>query len=208
MKVTVAAVGRLKEPYLVAAEDEYRKRLRPYCTLAVHEARDEAALLAALPAGAHELPHALGAEAKLKGDRVEVEAYFSDNTPARDARVTVQDAAEKTVADGRTDDQGRWHFARPAAGKYSVIVDAGDGHRARIAVTIRTGETGTTTTTTTTAPPGDADCDCCTDGVTVSSGPSRAEFTRWPWERVALGLSLIALAAFGWRALRRPVPTV
>jgi 23S rRNA (pseudouridine1915-N3)-methyltransferase len=53
MKVTVAAVGRLKEPYLVAAEDEYRKRLRPYCTLAVHEARDEAAQLAALPAGAH-----------------------------------------------------------------------------------------------------------------------------------------------------------
>jgi 23S rRNA (pseudouridine1915-N3)-methyltransferase len=53
MKVTVAAVGRLKEPYLIAAEDEYRKRLRPYCTLAVHEARDEAALLAALPAGAH-----------------------------------------------------------------------------------------------------------------------------------------------------------
>ena len=53
MKVTVAAVGRLKEPYLVAAEDEYRKRLRSYCTLAVHEARDEAALLAALPAGAH-----------------------------------------------------------------------------------------------------------------------------------------------------------
>lgn len=53
MRVTVAVVGRLKEPYLVAAEDEYRKRLRPYCTLAVHEARDEAALLAALPAGAH-----------------------------------------------------------------------------------------------------------------------------------------------------------
>jgi 23S rRNA (pseudouridine1915-N3)-methyltransferase len=53
MKVTVAAVGRLKEPYLVAAEDEYRKRLRPYCTLAVHEAKDEPALLAALPDGAH-----------------------------------------------------------------------------------------------------------------------------------------------------------
>ncbi|HMG23566.1 MAG TPA: 23S rRNA (pseudouridine(1915)-N(3))-methyltransferase RlmH [Kofleriaceae bacterium] len=53
MKIIVAAVGRLKEPYLVAAEDEYRKRLRPYCTLTVHEARDEAALLAALPAGAH-----------------------------------------------------------------------------------------------------------------------------------------------------------
>jgi 23S rRNA (pseudouridine1915-N3)-methyltransferase len=53
VKVIVAAVGRLKEPYLVAAEDEYRKRLRPYCTLAVHEAKDEAGLVTALPAGAH-----------------------------------------------------------------------------------------------------------------------------------------------------------
>ncbi|HET7502095.1 MAG TPA: 23S rRNA (pseudouridine(1915)-N(3))-methyltransferase RlmH [Kofleriaceae bacterium] len=53
MKLLVAAVGRLKEPYLIAAEDEYRKRLRPYCTLSMLEARDEAGLLAALPAGAH-----------------------------------------------------------------------------------------------------------------------------------------------------------
>ena len=53
MKVIVAVVGRLKESYLVAAEDEYRKRLRPYCTLTVHEAKDEAGLLAALPAAAH-----------------------------------------------------------------------------------------------------------------------------------------------------------
>ncbi|HSR99542.1 MAG TPA: 23S rRNA (pseudouridine(1915)-N(3))-methyltransferase RlmH [Kofleriaceae bacterium] len=53
MKLTVAVVGRLKETYLTQAEDEYRKRLRPYCTLAVQEAKDEAALLAALPAGAH-----------------------------------------------------------------------------------------------------------------------------------------------------------
>ena len=53
MKLTVAVVGRLKETYLAQAEDEYRKRLRPYCTLTVQEAKDEAALLAALPAGAH-----------------------------------------------------------------------------------------------------------------------------------------------------------
>ena len=53
MKITLAAIGRLKESYFVAAEEEYRKRLRPYCTLAVHEAKDEAGLLAALPAGAH-----------------------------------------------------------------------------------------------------------------------------------------------------------
>ncbi|HEY0990505.1 MAG TPA: 23S rRNA (pseudouridine(1915)-N(3))-methyltransferase RlmH [Kofleriaceae bacterium] len=53
MKLTLAVVGRLKEPYLAQAEDEYRKRLRPYCTLTVHEAKDEAGLLAALPDGAH-----------------------------------------------------------------------------------------------------------------------------------------------------------
>ena len=52
MKVFLGAIGRLKEAYFTAAEDEYRKRLRPYCTLTVHEAKDEAALLAALPSGA------------------------------------------------------------------------------------------------------------------------------------------------------------
>jgi 23S rRNA (pseudouridine1915-N3)-methyltransferase len=53
VKVVVSVVGRLKEPYLVAAEDEYKKRLRPYCTLSVAEAKNEAALVAALPAHAH-----------------------------------------------------------------------------------------------------------------------------------------------------------
>jgi 23S rRNA (pseudouridine1915-N3)-methyltransferase len=53
VKITVSAVGRLKEPYLVDACAEYEKRLRPYCTLAVTEAKDEAAMLAALPANAH-----------------------------------------------------------------------------------------------------------------------------------------------------------
>jgi len=52
VKIFLGAIGRLKEAYFTAAEDEYRKRLRPYCTLTVHEAKDEAALLAALPAGA------------------------------------------------------------------------------------------------------------------------------------------------------------
>ena len=53
MKVTLAVVGRLKESYFLEAEAEYRKRLKPFCTLAVTEAKDEAALLAALPANAH-----------------------------------------------------------------------------------------------------------------------------------------------------------
>lgn len=53
MKLHLAAVGKLKEPYLVAAAEEYLKRLRPLCTLVVHEVKDDAALLAAIPANAH-----------------------------------------------------------------------------------------------------------------------------------------------------------
>lgn len=53
MKVTLAVVGRLKEDYLVAAEAEYRKRLRPYCTLDVVEYKTVEALAAAIPVAAH-----------------------------------------------------------------------------------------------------------------------------------------------------------
>jgi hypothetical protein len=135
-------------------------------------------LAGAAPASAH----ALGAEARLKGEYVEVEAYFSDDTPARAARVSVFDEAERTVAEGRTDDAGRWQFLRPAGGTYRVTVDAGAGHRARVTLTI----------------PVEAAA-----GEAVSEGPSRAEFTRTPWNRVAVGLGAIALAAIvAWAALR------
>jgi 23S rRNA (pseudouridine1915-N3)-methyltransferase len=53
VKVTLAVVGRLKESYFTDAEAEYVKRLRPYCTLTIHELKDETALLAAVPANAH-----------------------------------------------------------------------------------------------------------------------------------------------------------
>ncbi len=52
MKVTLAVIGRLKEAYFIAAEAEYIKRLRPYCTMNVVEYKDEAALMAAIPSNA------------------------------------------------------------------------------------------------------------------------------------------------------------
>src|SRR4051812_30615600 len=80
--------------------------------------------------------HKLGAEAKLVGNRIEVEAYFDDNTPAAGARVIALDAAERTVADGRTDERGRWQFPKPDSGLYRLVVDAGAGHRAEVPLTI------------------------------------------------------------------------
>jgi 23S rRNA (pseudouridine1915-N3)-methyltransferase len=53
VKISLYVCGRLREDYLRAAEAEYRKRLRPYCSLDVQELKTDAALLAALPQDAH-----------------------------------------------------------------------------------------------------------------------------------------------------------
>ena len=128
--------------------------------------------------------HALGAEAKLRGQRVEVEAYFSDNTPAQDAHVLVHDVADQTIAEGRTDERGQWSFPVPPSGQYTVIVNAGAGHRKEITVTI----------------PKKA-----SEGEMVSDGPLCAEFTSFPWGKTALGLAIIAALAVGWPAVRRRI---
>ena len=93
MKVTLAAVGRLKEPYLVAAEDDYRKRLRPYCTLAIVEVKDEPALLAALPQGARLYAFDERGEA-ITLPPSEAETYLADVTSAIPA-VLAKDAQMK-----------------------------------------------------------------------------------------------------------------
>lgn len=134
-------------------------------------------LTAAGPARAH----ALGAECRLRGGRVEVEAYYDDDTPAGGATVRVLDEHKEEVASGRTDAQGRWTFPAPPPGQYAVVVDAGAGHR---------------TTRTLTIPGGAA-------AGTVSDGPPRAEFTRFPWGGLGIGLGLIAGAVLLLRALAR-----
>jgi nickel transport protein len=140
-------------------------------------------LLAAGPVSAH----ALGAECKLAGDRVAVEAYYDDDTPARDARVSVLGPDKNALVEGRTDSEGRWSFARPRPGDYEVVVDAGGGHRVQVGLTIPAEAT--------TAVP-----------QTISSGPTRAEFTTFPWSKVALGLAAIACMGLGWWLARRPRP--
>jgi 23S rRNA (pseudouridine1915-N3)-methyltransferase len=50
LKIRVLAVGRLKEPFWVAAEADYVARVRRHADLEVREVKDDAALVAALPA--------------------------------------------------------------------------------------------------------------------------------------------------------------
>jgi nickel transport protein len=145
------------------------------------------ALFVALVLADRASAHALGAECKLVGDRVEVEAYYDDDTPARDARVSVRDTGKQVVAEGRTDSEGRWSFARPAAGSYEVVVDAGAGHRVEVKLTV----------------PGAAPAAV---PQTISTGPTREEFTSFPWSKVALGLAVIACLGLGWWLARRSRP--
>jgi len=53
MKILVLAVGRLKESHWREAQDEYFKRLKRYAPTEIKECKDNAALVAAVPARAH-----------------------------------------------------------------------------------------------------------------------------------------------------------
>jgi hypothetical protein len=146
-------------------------------------------MLLLLASGGQAFGHAIGAQARIRGGQVEVEAYFDDDTPAGQARVTVRNRARWTIAEGRTDERGVWAFPAPTPGPYEFRVDAGTGHRtAWIAFTVET---------------------AASDGVEreatapASEGPTREEFTRVPWLRIALGLSGIVLAAVVGRWLLR-----
>jgi nickel transport protein len=138
-------------------------------------------LLVASPAWAHNL----GAECKIRGGRVELEAYFDDDTPARNAKVTLRDASSHVLVEGTTDHDGRWSIPVPKPGNYQVIVDAGDGHRHQQGLTV-------------------VDRGAATGSTIAGGGPSRDEFTRTPWLKIALGLALITLATGGvYACLRR-----
>ncbi len=151
------------------------------------------AVLLVVLAGRPAFGHALGAECKLRGDRVEVEAYYDDDTAARGARVTVLDEGKKPVAEGRTDREGRWSFPAPKAGTYRVVVDAGEGHRTTVRVTVPPPDQRPA------GPPAERP-----GAVPISEGPDREEFTRFPWQRGALGVGIIGGAGLAlWVLLRR-----
>jgi nickel transport protein len=127
------------------------------------------AIIFAGPAAAHDL----GATTKVRDGRVELEAYFDDDKPARGAQVVVNDLSGNVIAQGRTDQEGRWSFAVPGQASYEITVDAGDGHRVVVSST------------------------------RAAERPSRTQFTRTPWVKIGLGLGLIALGAFGLQAALR-----
>lgn len=135
--------------------------------------------------------HDLSFDCTRKGQRLEVFAYFDDGTPAQKARVRLltADDEEKEQAAGWTDGKGRWETATPGPGTYVMIVDGGAGHRARQTLRIpsETGKAPTRTPKT----------------ERVGEGPTREEFTSFPWVKMILGLGIIGLVALAFLAARR-----
>jgi hypothetical protein len=122
--------------------------------------------------------HALGVDCTLRGAEVEVEAFYDDDAPAQMAKVQVVNALDEIIASGVTDAKGRWTFAAPPPGKYEVRVDAGAGHRAKKTINVTGVEPNTPTEEQ--APP-----------MPISDGPTRAEFTRFPWVQVLIGVVVL-----------------
>jgi nickel transport protein len=135
----------------------------------------------ATPAFAHKLI----VDAAPNGDRLRVEAYYEDDTPADDAKVTVLQG-ETVVAEGKTDDKGVWSCPLPPPGTYQVKV-LSVGHVGLKSVDV-------------VGPP------------SVTSDPrfdqalnpeQRAENTKTPWNRLGLGVGLILGLALAWWLIRR-----
>jgi hypothetical protein len=129
--------------------------------------------------------HAVGIDVKLHDGKVTIEAFYDDDTPAPDAKVTVFDAANIVISEGKTDAHGVWKFAAPPTGKYEVRVDAGAGHTAK---------------TTFTIPP------VAVETASISDGPDRATFTGpMRWVMAAIGLAAIGSLTFvaRWASRRK-----
>lgn len=119
--------------------------------------------------------HKVGVSATVRGDKVEVEAYYEDNMPAVKAKVHVLDAEEYFVATGVTDEKGRWVFAKPGSGTYKVLLDAGAGHRAKTTLTV----------------PGVVKEPAPEEPTTPAAKSEREEFTHFPWMKLLVGLAVI-----------------
>ena len=149
-------------------------------------------LSALIPAEA--LAHAVGVDCTLSLGRVEVEAFYDDDSAAAKAKMQVVNANGEIVAQGVTDQRGRWTFRKPAPGKYEVRVDAGAGHRTKKkidvpAATVQEAVIGILLDVSLSIEaPAAAPV---APGTTISHSPARADFTRVPWEKVLIGIGII-----------------
>jgi nickel transport protein len=74
------------------------------------------------------LAHDLQARVSLHPDAIIVDAWFTDDTPAQEAKVSIVDTRGNEILAGKTDDKGVCRLRTLGAGKYKAIIDL-IGHR-------------------------------------------------------------------------------
>ena len=72
--------------------------------------------------------HKLNVFAFVEGDMVNVEGYFSDGIPARNAKVTVTDKEGNLLYEGRANEKGQHQFKSPGKQDLTIKINAGMGH--------------------------------------------------------------------------------
>jgi len=127
--------------------------------------------------------HRLHVDPKVVGDQLRVEAYYDDDTPAQEAKITVR-SGDMTVAEGRTDEKGVWTCPKPAAGKYTVRAES-VGHAATESLDINE---------IAASEPVASD---------ESKSAQRLANTRTPWRNLAVGLGLLGTVCLGWLFTRK-----
>jgi len=113
LKITLIAVGRLKEPYWRSAQDEYLKRLRPYASIEIREVPDA--------------PDGLGVNEALGREALAIERAL----PA-DALVVVLDIGGPTRS---SEDNAEWLEQTMARGSSHIALVVGGSNG--VAETIR-----------------------------------------------------------------------
>src|SRR5262249_53707745 len=130
-------------------------------------------------------------ECKVRENRLRVEAFYDDDTPAQQAKIVVKNDRKEIVAEGFTDERGNWSCDAPSAGEYSIRAES-VGHVHQETIRIK-------------ATPGVDQEDYAVGHAWVTSEltATREQQTATPWLKLAFGLGIIAgVGALVWFARR------
>lgn len=137
-------------------------------------------VLTGLPA--HAFAHKLIVDPRIKGERLHVEAFYEDETPAQQAKIIVLNG-DTVVAEGRTDEKGVWSCPKPFAGTYLVKAES-LGHAAKETLVIAEPKSNAGTTS-------EGNPIVIVDDSNSKADEERAAKTQTPWNRIGLGLGVI-----------------
>lgn len=162
--------------------------------------------------------HGLFVKATWQAGKLRIEAFYDDDTPATQAKVTLADANGVVLAQGLTNSFGEWQLAWRRPGKLTIRCDARDGHRASTTLEVPA-EASNLPAPASTSPnvTGSAETSAVrlasdqrpgvslpTQPLATDSLPSRQELTGTPWSKALLGLALIAFLGISVRQMLRP----